>query len=237
MLGGFLGLLVAAYRAIRDFRTRQRRRVENAYTDFRNRHAVTAPNLTRKNTRRAYERVYGSDRLLDEYLAPERVAFYGEVAELAVRLRPASVIDVGCGPGLLLRELAVRVAPGRLVGIDHASAGIRRAQGLVPSGEFHIASLYNVPIEETFDLVCCTEVLEHLSDPDTAVERLVGLCAVGGAVVISVPDGAVDTWEGHLNFWTEPELATFLARFGDVEITRLAGDLLAVLRPRAIPGR
>jgi 2-polyprenyl-3-methyl-5-hydroxy-6-metoxy-1,4-benzoquinol methylase len=210
---------------------RQQLRLERAYTDFRNRRARTVPNLTRKNTRRAYDRVYGDDRLLDEYLGPERVVFYRDVAEIGAARQPRSVIDVGCGAGHLLRELAERAAPERIVGIDHSTAGIRRARELVPSAELHALSLYELDLGQTFDLVLCTEVLEHLHDPETAVERLVVLCAAGGAVVITVPDGASDEWGGHLNFWTESELADFLRPYGDVELRRIGDDLLAVLRP------
>lgn len=231
MLGPVLSVASRTHWGIRRFLLRRQLGLERAYTDFKNRHTRTAPNLTRKNTRRAYNRVYGDDRLLDEYLAPERLASYEEVAELSARLRPGSVIDVGCGTGNLLQELVARAAPERVVGIDHASAGVRRAAELVPEAEFRVASLYDPGLREEFDLVLCTEVLEHLTNAETAVEQLVKLCAPGGAVVITVPDGASDTWEGHLNFWNEVELADFLRRHGDVEVTRIRGDLLAILRP------
>lgn len=167
---------------------------------------------------------------MTEYLAPERLAFYREVASVSARLHPRSVVDIGCGTGHLLHELVEVAPPGRVVGIDYSSAGIGRARALVPSGEFHVASLYDLQLGETFELVLCTEVLEHLPDPGTAVERLLQLCAPSGAILITVPDGAVDTWEGHLNFWTDVELEAFLGRYGAVELMRLGADLLAILR-------
>ena len=60
------------------------------------------------------------------------------------------------------------------------------------------------------DLVICTEVLEHLYDPGQAVELLLSLCAHGGRVAITVPDGAEDSWEGHVNFWDEAAFHRFL---------------------------
>lgn len=208
--------------------------MKDAFTDFKNRHARTAGNITRKNTRRAYDRVYGDDRLLDEYLSPERLAFYGRIADLAASRQPDSVIDVGCGTGRLLHELVTRAAPGRVVGIDHAGSGVQRAGELVPSGEFHVADLYDLRLDERFDLVLCTEVLEHVPDPETAVERLVRLCDTSGAILITVPDGATDTWEGHVNYWNETELVGFLGRYGEVELTRMGTDFLAVLRPAPV---
>jgi SAM-dependent methyltransferase len=231
LLGPALGVGSRTHWGIRRLVERKQLDVERTYTDFKNRHARTAPNLTRKNTRRAYNRVYGDDRLLGEYLVPERVVFYREIAEVARGFGAGSVIDVGCGTGGLLRELVELTPYERVVGIDFAEAGIRRAAELVPAGEFHGASLYDLDLAETFDLVVCTEVLEHLADPEAAVERLVDLCAEGGAIVVTVPDGASDTWQGHLNFWGRPELEEFLGRYGDVEVRRIRGDLLAVLRP------
>jgi 2-polyprenyl-3-methyl-5-hydroxy-6-metoxy-1,4-benzoquinol methylase len=204
-------------------------------TDFKNRRAVTVPNITRRNTRRAYERVYADDTLMNEYLTPERLDFYEEVTDLCAPWRPRSVIDLGCGTGNLLHAIVQRTSPIRVVGIDHAAAGILRARQLVPSGEFEARDMYELDCDETFELVLCTEVLEHLANPDSIMRVLTRLCASTGAIVITVPDGAVDSWEGHRNFWTEPELATFLQKYGRVDVSRMPRaetTLLAVVRPR-----
>jgi 2-polyprenyl-3-methyl-5-hydroxy-6-metoxy-1,4-benzoquinol methylase len=205
-----------------------------ARSDFKNRRAVTAPNIARRNTRRAYERIYGDERLLAEYLGPHRVSFYAELAEFVATLHPRSVVDVGCGAGDLLHVVVETAAPERVVGIDYAVAGIRRARQLVPSGEFHAQSLYDLAADETFELVLCTEVLEHLRDPEAAMHVLVRLCAGSGVIAITVPDGAQDDWEGHRNFWTGAELEGFLGRYGQVEVSRMRADttsLFAVVRP------
>jgi SAM-dependent methyltransferase len=236
VLGPVLGAVLRVYRAVRDRRIETGLALQRARTDFKNRRARTVPNIARRNNRRAYERIYGEDSLLSEYLAPERIAFYEEVAEISVRERPRAVIDVGCGAGHLLRSVIEKASPEpeRVVGIDYTSAGIERARELVPSGEFRTESLYDLDSVETFDLVLCTEVLEHLRDPKKAVEVLVRLCARAGAIVITVPDGAQDSWQGHRNFWTKSELEHFLSHYGRVEISRLGkGEvlLLAVVRP------
>ena len=236
MLGSVLRALLATYRRARDARQEAGLALQRMRTDFRNRRAVTAYNITRKNNRRAYERVYADNRLLSEYLAPERVAFYEQVAEISAQEKPRAVIDVGCGAGNLLRAVVERTQPKpeRVVGIDYANAGIERARELVGSGDFRTESLYDLNLEERFDLVLCTEVLEHVRDPKRAVEVLVDLCSPSGAILITVPDGAHDTWEGHRNFWSQSELETFLAPYGAVEVRRMEGgemSLLAVIRP------
>ena len=234
VLGPVLVGVVTAYRRIRETKEDAKLALQRARTDFENRRATTVRNVTRRNNRRAYERVYGDDELLSEYLGPERIAFYDQVAEISARQRPRAIIDVGCGTGNLLRAVVDRTEPERVVGIDYARAGIERARQLVPSGEFRAQSLYDLDCAESFDLVLCTEVLEHVRDPTSAVEMLVRLCSRPGSIVITVPDGARDSWEGHRNFWSEPELEAFLGNYGEVEVSRMGTDeisLLAVVRP------
>jgi 2-polyprenyl-3-methyl-5-hydroxy-6-metoxy-1,4-benzoquinol methylase len=191
--------------------------------------------LTRSNTLSAYERVYASDRLLDVYLSRERLEFYEELASIFAPLAATSVIDIGCGTGHLLGLTVDRMAipPERIVGVDHSGAGIRRARELLPSATWIVADLYEMSIEERFELVICTEVLEHLYEPLRAVDRLRGLCAAGGRVAITVPDGAQDRWEGHVNFWDESALHAFLAPSGLTAIQRIEDNrvLLAWLSP------
>ena len=105
--------------------------------------------------------------LLNEYLSPERFEFYEELATIFAPLAPRRLIDVGCGTGHLLRLTVDRmaVAPERVVGVDHSEAGIRRARELLPAATWVVADLYSIPVEERFDLVLCTEVLEHLHEP------------------------------------------------------------------------
>lgn len=232
--GPVLVAAVRRYRTIRDIRLQKQRELRNAYVDFRNRHDGRASNITRKNTRRAYERVYADERLLAEYLASERIDFYEEVAEICARWKPTSVIDVGCGSGHLLEALVRRHSPRRVVGIDHAAAGIERARQLLPAGEFEARDLHELKFDETFELVLCTEVLEHLADPGAAMAVLTRLCGPAGVIVITVPDGSQDTWEGHRNFWNETELRRFLQDYGSVEVTRMRRaktSLFAVVTP------
>jgi 2-polyprenyl-3-methyl-5-hydroxy-6-metoxy-1,4-benzoquinol methylase len=184
----------------------------------------TAANITRKNTLDAYDRVYGSDQLLGEYLGSERLGFYEELATILAPLEPRSVVDVGCGTGHLLRFVVERMCgtPQRIVGIDHSDAGLRRARELLPSATWRVEDIYDLSLDgERFDLVLCTEVLEHLHDPEEVVRVLRSLCATGGRVAITVPDGARDSWEGHVNFWDQDELRAFLAPHGLDRIVRI----------------
>jgi trans-aconitate methyltransferase len=196
-----------------------------------------ALNVARKNTLESTNRFYKSDWLLGYYLTSERLEFYEELATLFAPLAPRRLVDVGCGTGHLLRFIVDRMAvhPERVVGVDHSEAGIQRARELLPSATWIVADLYGMSVGEEFDLVICTEVLEHLHEPGRAVDELRRLCAGGGRVAITVPDGSLDDWEGHVNFWDESELESFLAPLGLTAIERVEDGrtLLAWLSPEA----
>lgn len=105
---------------------------------------------------------------------------------------------------------------------------------LVPSGEFRAQSLCDLDAaEEVFDLVLRTEVLEHVRDPETAVEVLARLCAHSGSVVITVPDGARTADKDTEISGPKAELESFLRQFGEVEVSRGTDEisLLEVVRP------
>lgn len=206
---------------------RRRLALANRLRDTANTRARTAPNVTRQNTRRAYDRLYGSDRLLAEYLDESRLGFYDSVACEAVRYEPRSVLDVGCGSGHLLRAVADRSAlPLELTGVDYSSGAVRRAATVVPEAELAVADLRSFTPGRTFDLVLCTEVLEHVDDSEGARAALSRFVRPGGAVIVTVPDGEQDDWQGHVNFWSLEEFRAFLAPLGDVAVERLGDDVL-----------
>lgn len=190
-------------------------------------------NISRRNTNEAYEEIFRADDLTAEYLGPDRLSFYEEIAAVCAALEPRRVIDVGCGTGHLLAAL-LRQRPqiDVVVGVDVAEAAVQRLLDVVPSARGHVASVYDLDLgDERFDLVVCTEVLEHLERPGDALEALRRLCSPGGRIVVTVPDGERDDWEGHVNFWTAAELEVFLAGAGSATVSRTdSNDLLGIVR-------
>jgi 2-polyprenyl-3-methyl-5-hydroxy-6-metoxy-1,4-benzoquinol methylase len=208
--------------------------------EIRYRHGRSARNVTRRNTRRAYEKLYAADDLLAEYLAPERLAFFEEVASIAAPYAGTSVVDIGCGSGNLLRTLLDCVARRggsveRVLALDHALSAVERTTTLVPEAEGRVFDLMRDDLGgEQFDLVLCTEVLEHLRRPELARDRLAQACAAGGTILITVPDGAFDEWDGHVNFWTQEQFGAFLAAVGEATVRTVEDGhgLLAIVRPQ-----
>jgi SAM-dependent methyltransferase len=204
---------------------------ERWYT-FKANRAFTVRAVTRRNTPGSYDRLFGSDELLDEYLGPERLKFYEEVAEVCAAFGARDVVDIGSGSGHLLRALAGRTPTARFVGVDFSENAIRRSREVLPEATWLLGDAYAPPLEAaSFDLVLCTEVLEHLERPREVLDALVRVCTPDGRLVLTVPDGELDRWEGHVNFWSEADLASFVAPVGRGEIMRVDGGrtLLAVV--------
>jgi 2-polyprenyl-3-methyl-5-hydroxy-6-metoxy-1,4-benzoquinol methylase len=175
----------------------------------------TAEAVTRQNSPRGYDRLYGSDRLLAQYLDPSRVELYDEVARIVAAYRPQRVVDVGSGAGQFLAALAPRLeTAAELVGVEQSRTGIERARGLLPAAEWINGALQEVALEPIYDVVVCMEVLEHVDDAEQALLALMALRAPSGLLILTVPDGAVDSWEGHTNFWTRQELEAWLEPHG-----------------------
>ena len=66
-------------------------------------------------------------------------------------------------------------------------------------------------------------------DPGPALRLLVTLKADGGRIVITVPDGAIDDFAGHVHFWSQDALRALLEPFGRVEIRRIQQVTLLAL--------
>lgn len=100
------------------------------------------------------------------YDDPEHEARFEILAQsLADQVAPTSVLDVGCGPGLLCKALSRRCR--RIAGVDASAAAIELAErNLHPLDETVIVQNANaicLPFDDReFDLVICLDVLEHL---------------------------------------------------------------------------
>lgn len=198
----------------------------NRWHAFRAARVVSVRSVAAANTREAFDRLYGTPTLMREYLGPARLEFYEAVADrCAAETAPTSVVDIGCGSGHLLAALLERIdPPERTVGVDDSSEAIARLREVVPDAVGVVASVYELDREleaGSFDLVLCTEVLEHLHRPEEALEQLGRLRAPGGKIVASVPDGELDDFEGHVNFWSLERFQRLLASVGDARVERL----------------
>lgn len=132
----------------------------------------------------------------------------------AARLPFESVLDVGCGSGDMLRAFAER-SSARLAGVDLSPAVIEAVRGRWPQTRFEVLDLEAAALPERFDLVVCSEVLEHCADRERALDHLRAMTA--GHLILTVPAGPVlpiDRAMGHHRHFRPAELGEALTRHG-----------------------
>jgi SAM-dependent methyltransferase len=130
-------------------------------------------------------------------------------AYLAPYLTPGTnVLDVGCGPGTITADIAARVAPGRVLGIDASADVIADAQAnnRAANLEFAVGDLY--ALDGTYDIVHAHQVLQHLPDPVGALRSMRNACRPGGIVAARDGDYAGFRW-----YPDEPALDAWLALY------------------------
>ena len=158
--------------------------------------------------------------------------FERSLDELFALAAPGSVLDVGCGEGVLTEQWADRISPGRIVGIDLEDPkladewrGRRR-----PNLTFAPMEVERLAFADgEFDLVAATEVLEHVTEPERALAEMARVAS--GYLLVSVPHeplwralnmarGAylrqLGNTPGHLNHWTRRSFMSLLGRYGEV---------------------
>ncbi len=99
--------------------------------------------------------------------------FLAQVKALVAPLPIRTVLDVGCAEGFVLNALR-QVRPDLSVaGLDLDAAALGRGRRLFPDVPTARADIFHVPCpSSTFDLVLCTEVLEHLANPEAGLREL-----------------------------------------------------------------
>lgn len=121
---------------------------------------------------------------------PLRLAWIEQLAG-AEGLRGKTVLDVGCGGGILAESMARRGA-AQVLGIDLADKPLKVAQlhaleAGVENLDYREVSAEALSQEQpaSFDLVTCMEMLEHVPDPASIVRACASLVKPGGQVVFS----------------------------------------------------
>jgi len=120
-------------------------------------------------------------------------------AYLEPYLRPgASVLDVGCGPGTITVDIAARVAPGRVRGVEPVPEPLEHARAHaagVAGVEFALGDVYALAEPDaTWDVVHAHQVLQHLTDPVAALREMLRVCRPDGVVGVRDADYAAMAW-------------------------------------------
>jgi ubiquinone/menaquinone biosynthesis C-methylase UbiE len=156
--------------------------------------------------------------------------------ELFSQAAPGSVLDVGCGEGVLTEQWAMRLqasaTDSRVVGVDLEDPKLAAEWSTRRRPNLQFAAMTVEALEfadDEFDLVAATEVLEHVPEPELALAEMARVA--GQYLLVSVPHeplwralnlarGAyvrqLGNTPGHLNHWTRRSFVSLLGRYGEV---------------------
>ncbi|TBR21475.1 class I SAM-dependent methyltransferase [bacterium] len=154
-------------------------------------------------------------------MAAPRLRVRRLLAELA-REAAQSVVDLGCGGGELLLEVAAANPAARLCGVDASEAQLAENRRRHPGGEWLTADLdfpEAVPpaLAGTFDAVVASEVLEHVERPRVFLANALTLARPGGRLLLSTQSGPVGETEravGHRRHYSAEEARELLRGSG-----------------------
>jgi SAM-dependent methyltransferase len=133
------------------------------------------------------------------------------------------LLDLGCGTGELTRELGAAFPRAAIVGIDSNPQSVAQAQAALPttSNVSYVDGLFeDAGSLGSFDVVVCSEVLEHVERPVDLLEAAYAVLNSGGYLSFSTPSG----W-----MWRRPGVFTLLELLGSPVDPSLRGQR----RPRA----
>jgi SAM-dependent methyltransferase len=159
--------------------------------------------------------------------------FEGSLDDLFGQASPQSLLDVGCGEGVLTHQWAQRLGDGRrVVGIDLDDPALHAewAKRTAPNLEYRVMKAENLPFGDgEFDAAAAIEVLEHVPDPEHTVAEMARVAQRW--LLVSVPReplwralnmarGAywkdLGNTPGHVNHWSKRSFVALLSRHGEV---------------------
>ena len=190
--------------------------------------ATTPPPVEEVPTGNTFDK-YGSTNPVVRRLMAR---FEGTLAELFAQAAPESVLDVGCGEGVLTHQWAQQLGERRIVGIDLDDEKLKAewTTRQRPNLEYRTMLAENMPFAENeFDVACAIEVLEHVPDPAHTVAEMARVAR--RHLLVSVPReplwrmlnmarGAylaqLGNTPGHVNHWSKRSFVQLLSQHGEV---------------------
>lgn len=151
-------------------------------------------------------------------------------------LTGGDLLEVGCGPGLLLDEARPHFV--RREGCEFSPAAARTARTVADA--VHTGGAEAIPAGARYDCIIATQVVEHVYDPRAFVQALVSHLRPGGVLVLATPDHG-SLWRRAMGRrWPSYKLPEHVLYFDAVTLRRLmrecgVGHLRTVPYPHAFP--
>lgn len=113
------------------------------------------------------------------------------------------ILDIGCSSAILTAEVAKARPKSQITGLDSYNAAIDFARKKYPHISFVVADAHHLPFpDQSFNLVICTETLEHVTDPTRVLDEMRRILTKNGRAIISMDSGSF-LFKIIWYFWTK----------------------------------
>jgi ubiquinone/menaquinone biosynthesis C-methylase UbiE len=150
----------------------------------------TSVSETSLQLRQRMREFYETSATYKELLAAHDETYLRHYVELVIRYAPSGsrILDLGCGNGISSRLL--NQADFDVVGTDISALFLEEAQEWEnPKLRYKVCDVLELPFENnSFDVICSNELIEHLPDVETALTEMIRVVRKGGKVVLSGPN-------------------------------------------------
>ncbi len=169
-----------------------------------------------------YYNKYGSKNIIARFLTSN---FIKNIKIILKPLDYNNLLDIGCGEGYITNEIALQ-KKSQVTGIDLGKEPLEKAKNTYRDIEFINCSAYRLPFDNNFfDAVTTIEILEHLDNPENALEEIKRVAKKW--IIFSVPHEPL--WRilnvmsfrylknlgntpGHINHWTPKEFTGLIKK-------------------------
>jgi ubiquinone/menaquinone biosynthesis C-methylase UbiE len=172
-------------------------------------------------------------RRVIEYRWEVFTAFLRDWRERRGHIGRLNILDAGCGDGINLLGLDEMTAGqnprASICGLDYNPVRLARARSVAGGSRLQQGSLYDLPfVGDSFDVVLCNHVIEHVPDLSRALSELHRVVRPGGLLVVGVPNEgclmgrmrnrlvqpSIGRTTDHVHFFTAQTLGDALRRAG-----------------------
>lgn len=162
--------------------------------------------------------------------------FYDSLIKLIALVRPACILNTGCGEGFDTKIVCEKVNSAYCCGLDLNSDALKMAQELLTTFRFDAVQgdIYRLPFKlNRFDIVLCLEVLEHLKYPERVLREISR--HYNGYCLFSVPNEPLyrltrllvfranirqlGDHPEHLNHWSKSRFTRLIRRYFTIDQT------------------
>lgn len=125
------------------------------------------------------------------------------------QMKPMTLLDAGCGNAELIVAIKKLFPKIDITGGDVSTSIIAKNRNLFPNIKFETLDLQKESLNQQYDCVICSEVIEHLEKQELAFSNLVKMLKPGGFLILTCPTGKIFKTEKYFGHIRHPSLKDF----------------------------